>query len=163
MLVDFESLPDTSRIWIYQADRILTDSEILLIESKLKEFVSGWNSHGANLVSAFTIKNRIHVILGTNEEISSASGCSIDKSVNTIKTIANELGVDFFNRNLVFYEKNNVLEKLNFFDFKKGIKSGELIANTHFFDNTITTKIQLKHNWFVPVKESWLRNMLNLL
>jgi hypothetical protein len=163
MHIDFESLPDTSRIWIYQADRILNESEILLINNKLSEFVSEWNSHGTNLPASFSIKHNIFIIIAVNENDSSASGCSIDKSVNTIKSISDTLKVDFFNRNYIFILKNNTLEKSKLIDFKNDLKSGLISSETMFFDNTITTLYELKHNWLKKANESWLKNVLNLL
>lgn len=34
MLVDFNTLPEESRVWIYQANRSFTDEEIVELESK---------------------------------------------------------------------------------------------------------------------------------
>lgn len=161
MKVDFESLPDTSRIWIYQADRELTDDELEIASKMLSEFVISWNSHGTDLVSSFTIKNRLHIILGTNEEGSSASGCSIDKSVNTIKLISKNIGVDFFNRNIIYYFQENILSKTTVSEFKNLLKTGKLSVNTAFFNNTITEKSQLKSDWIIEANKSWLKNMIN--
>ena len=38
MVINFDELPENSRIWIYQSNRKLSDSEILLIEPKILTF-----------------------------------------------------------------------------------------------------------------------------
>ena len=38
MLVPFESLPDSSRVWIYQSNRSFTEEELVEIKQKLDEF-----------------------------------------------------------------------------------------------------------------------------
>ena len=53
MLVDFNTLPDDSRIWIYQANRTLTEDEVSEIETKLSKFIQEWTAHGANLNAGF--------------------------------------------------------------------------------------------------------------
>ena len=49
MLVDFNSLPETSRVWIYQCNRSLTENEISEISNKLDIFIENWTAHGSDL------------------------------------------------------------------------------------------------------------------
>ncbi len=44
----FKSYPDESRVWIYQADRNLTDDEALRITGQLQEFATQWTAHIIN-------------------------------------------------------------------------------------------------------------------
>lgn len=53
MYLSFEKMPSYSRLWIYQSDRELTDSEILSITTVLTSFVKNWESHGNSLISSF--------------------------------------------------------------------------------------------------------------
>ena len=48
MLVDFENLPEDSRIWIYQANRKLSGEEVEMINEKAKAFLVNWTAHGAD-------------------------------------------------------------------------------------------------------------------
>jgi len=56
MLVDFDSLSDTARVWIYQCNRALTEGELSEIEADIKEYLSGWVSHGSLIRSAFELR-----------------------------------------------------------------------------------------------------------
>ena len=49
MLVDFNSLPDDSRVWIYQCNRSFNSIESELITSKVIDFISNWEAHGKPL------------------------------------------------------------------------------------------------------------------
>ena len=49
MRVDFKNMPDNSRIWIYQSDRDLNESEISIIDDKTTTFLDSWQAHGKNL------------------------------------------------------------------------------------------------------------------
>ena len=46
MRVDFKNMPDNSRIWIYQSDRDLNESEISIIDDKTTTFLDSWQAHG---------------------------------------------------------------------------------------------------------------------
>ena len=56
MYVDFESLKESSRIWIYQSSREFTAQEISEIGVKLEGFINEWTRHGDNLKGSYEIK-----------------------------------------------------------------------------------------------------------
>jgi hypothetical protein len=49
MLVEFNTLPDYSKIWIYQSNRRLTTDELELITNRTKIFLEQWAAHGTGL------------------------------------------------------------------------------------------------------------------
>ena len=53
MLVAFDSLPDHAKVWVYQANRILAETEINEITAYLSEQVNIWESHGSPLQASF--------------------------------------------------------------------------------------------------------------
>ena len=85
MLVDFESLPDESRVWIYQANRSFTEEELEEISKKLDAFIEKWTAHGADLRAGYTIKYKRFLILALDQNSNAATGCSIDAYVNFIQ------------------------------------------------------------------------------
>ena len=62
MLVEFNSLPDTSRVWIYQANRSFTEGELQEISTDLDEFLSQWTAHGEGLKCGYEIRYRRLVV-----------------------------------------------------------------------------------------------------
>ena len=50
MIVDFKTMPDDSRIWIYQSNRDFNESEISVINDKTISFLENWQAHGLSLI-----------------------------------------------------------------------------------------------------------------
>ena len=45
MYVDFDTLNDNSRVWVYQSSREFNAEEVKTIAAKLKDFVNEWTRH----------------------------------------------------------------------------------------------------------------------
>ena len=119
MLVDFKLLSDSSKLWVFQSDKIISPSNQKILINEISPFLTDWSSHGAEIKSSFEIRYDLFLIISVDEEINSASGCSIDKLTKFIIQISNEIGVDFFNRLNVAYKSD--FEKINLIrlsDFK---------------------------------------------
>jgi hypothetical protein len=155
MVIDFDKLPDESRIWIYQANRKLSDEEVSAITNKTAEFLSQWTAHGANLEAGFEIRYNRFIIIGLNQANASASGCSIDASVRFIQSLEKELEVDLLDKmNVTFYNGKFIAHK-SLADFKKMAKARSVSPNTVVFNNLVNTKAEYKEHWEVPAKDSW--------
>ncbi|MEC8323799.1 MAG: hypothetical protein VXZ57_03925 [Bacteroidota bacterium] len=74
MTVEFSSLPQTARIWIYQCNRSFTLDEIQEISNKLQTFLEGWTAHGADLKAAFEIRYKRFIVIGLDQNQQLASG-----------------------------------------------------------------------------------------
>ena len=57
MYVNFNTLPQNSRIWIYQADREFTRVEVDLLQENAIAFIEEWTRHGAALKGSFAPEN----------------------------------------------------------------------------------------------------------
>ena len=55
MLIPFNKMPDHARVWVYQADRNLSDAEVQYIQQTLDFQLNNWAAHGAALVGAATV------------------------------------------------------------------------------------------------------------
>jgi len=155
MLVDFEKLPDHSRIWIYQSSRKLNDDEVAVLGEKLSEFLIHWTAHGQTLEAGFEIKYNRFIVIGLNQENASASGCSIDASVHFIQGLEKEFNTDFLDKmNVTYYSGDYIAYKpLN--EFKAMVKAKSVSKNTVVFNNLVNTKAEFLENWEVPAEESW--------
>lgn len=155
MLTDFNNLPDTSRIWIYQSNRKFTEEELEYIAAKTRHFLTQWTAHGANLEAGFEVKYDRFIVIGLNQENASASGCSIDASVHFILEIQEKMGVDLLDKmNVTFYNGKYIAHK-PLIDFRKMAKNKSVSANTIVFNNLVNTKAEYLEKWEVPAKDSW--------
>jgi hypothetical protein len=112
----FPELPDSSRIWLHLANRKLVASEEQFLKEQLTVFLDSWSAHGKRLQCNATILFSQYLIFSVDENIESASGCSIDSSVHFAKRMGSELGIDFFTRLEVLVVEGNETRLLSYFD-----------------------------------------------
>ena len=103
----FPNLPAHSRVWLYLADRKLDATEVNYVTEQMHHFLSNWSAHNKKLTCDGTLLFNQYIILAVNEDIESASGCSIDSSVRFVKSLGAELNLDFFNRIKVMVLEDN--------------------------------------------------------
>ncbi len=160
MIVDFKTMPDDSRIWIYQSNRDFNESEIVIINDKTTSFLDNWQAHGKDLECSYSIIDKRFIIIAVNESFNPIGGCSIDFSLQLIKDISNTIGIDLLNRLLVNLKIDNRLESLSLSDLKNKIKDGSFSPETIIFNTAINSKSELLNNFEIDVKSSWLSKFI---
>ena len=155
MLVDFNTLPEESRVWIYQANRSFTDQELSEIKEKLDVFIENWTAHGSDLQSGYTIEYKRFIIVALNQSLNTATGCSIDASVHFIQQLEKEYNVDLMDKMNVSYKQGAYVAYKSLLDFKKMAKDKAISKKTIVFNNLVTNIAEFKENWEVPASESW--------
>ncbi len=160
MFVPFETLPPHSRIWIYQSNKLFTAEQKQILSDTLLAFTESWTAHGAPMKASFQLPFDHFIVLAADEQSTSASGCSIDDSVRTIKAIGNQLQLDFFDRKSVPFLKNNTVQLVPLNDLKKEAASGSWGEGSATVDTLVATKGDLQH-WIVPAGQTWLKRYLS--
>ena len=160
MYVPFNQLSDDSRIWIYQANRKLSDEEKKFVDQALKDFCEQWVAHQVPLKTSYSIKHNQFIILGADEDYHQPSGCSIDSSTRTLKEIQNSLGIDLFDRTKVAFLNGNEVVTHPLTKLKPLFQSGELTGNSITFNNLVPSVGDLKCGWEIAVEKSWLAKYL---
>ena len=155
MLVDFKKLPEESRVWIYQANRSFTESEIAEIENKLNIFIENWTAHGSDLQSGYLIKYKRFIVIGLNQNLNKATGCSIDASVHFIQQLEKEYQVDLMDKMNVSYKQGDFIAYKSLADFKQMAKDKAISKNTIVFNNLVNNIAEFNEYWEVPASESW--------
>jgi len=161
MLVDFKTLQETARVWIYQANRSFTEQEIEEISSKLDTFIENWTAHGGDLHSGYEIKYKRFIVIGLNQNLNTATGCSIDASVHFIQQLEKEYNVDLMDKMNVSYKQGEFIAYKPLTDFRKMAKDKAVSKNTIVFNNLVANKAEYLENWEVPASESWHSRFLN--
>jgi hypothetical protein len=156
MYVPFELLPDHARVWVYQASRRLTDAEVEKVRSNQQVFCEQWEAHGQALHSSFKIEHNQFLVVGVDEGVHSASGCSIDGSVRILKGYHSELGVNFLDPSQVAFLLNSEVKLFPRLELKSLFESGQLNGATRTFNNLVATKAEFEKHWEIPVEKSWL-------
>ncbi|PCJ86026.1 MAG: ABC transporter ATPase [Flavobacteriales bacterium] len=153
--MNWKTLPPHSRVWIYQSNREFSDAEVNEINQKANEFVANWGSHGKELQAAIEVFHNRFVVVFVDEQHTSASGCSIDKSVHFMQQMEKDYGINLFDRMQVAYVDDEEI-KTSHLNELKALSFEEGLGETPIFNNLVATKAEFETNWEVPLKDSWL-------
>ncbi|MFT5860369.1 MAG: hypothetical protein ACI865_002482 [Flavobacteriaceae bacterium] len=145
--MEINDLSPNSKLWVYKSNRPMTSDEQSAIQSELNEFIPQWAAHGNQLFGASAIELDWFVILAVDESKSLASGCSIDSSVQFIRSAGKKFNIDFFDRMHVLIENKGALENIHF----------SKLADYHeckIYDPMIESVAEYQSSWLVNIKES---------
>lgn len=155
MLVDFKTLPETSRVWIYQCNRSFSDVEITEISLDLDAFLTSWTAHGNDLNAGYEIKYKRFIIIALDQSTQGATGCSIDASVRFIQELERKYNVMLLDKMNVSYKQGEFVAYKSLLDFKAMAKQKAISKNTIVFNNLVANKGEYLEHWEVPASESW--------
>lgn len=155
MLVNFDTLPEESRVWIYQCNRSFSDEELEEIETSLQEFVTKWTAHGKGLEASYKLVYRRFIVLALNQNVNTATGCSIDASVHFIQELEKKYEVDLLDKMNVSFKQGEFIAYKNLKDFRQMIKNKSVSAKTVVFNNLVSNVQEFNENWEVPASDSW--------
>jgi hypothetical protein len=156
MFVEFESMPDSSRVWLYQTNRKLTEAESETAKQFLKDSINSWVTHGMPMKGSFSLLHDRILLIAADVDFQSPSGCSIDSSTRWLKDLGASLGVDFFDRSIGYFDGSE-LQFFSFFEAKKNVQSGVLKADTQIVNHQIATMADVKNGFTVSAAESFLK------
>ena len=155
MLVTFKELPDESRVWIYQSNRIFTNKELNYIRAYSHDFLNKWTAHGSDLQAGIDIPYDRFIVIGLNESIKSATGCSIDSSVRFIQTIESKFNLVLLDKMNVTYRVNNNIDYTPLKNFISMAKKKLIHEDVIVFNNLVVNKKEYRTQWEVPASSSW--------
>jgi len=157
MYIRFDDIDFDSRLWIYQANRALTDHEVSLINQTLEAAIDGWEAHNQSLLAAVKVFHKRFVVIAIDESHEVPSGCSIDKSVHWLQELGGRLNVDFFDRSVAYLDADKNVQTMPVADVKRAVADEVIFSNTSVFDNLMTNKAQWMKRWKVPADQTWLK------
>jgi len=162
MLRELIALDNSSKVWIYQADREFSYDELDDIRELLFPFVDEWSSHGTNVPAYANVFHRRFLCFFADEsQMSGVSGCSIDSSVAFVRKIGEKFNVNFFDRLQYAYMEDEDIKIVHHNDLKEAVVTGKINQETLFFDNLVSTKEKFLKHWLSPLQDSWLIKMIN--
>lgn len=161
MFVPFEKLGPDAKVWIYQADRKLTGDEVEALREEAQNFINSWTAHGSDLQGSFKITYDQFLVLGVDEDFSKASGCSIDSSVNFVRSMESRFHISFLDRSKVALLIGDMVVLEDFNELKNKIRERVVKPDQITFNNFVTTKSELENAWQSRLEDSWLKKYIN--
>lgn len=157
MYVAFDTLPDTARLWVYAAGRPFTAAEKSLIEETAPGFLQQWTAHGKSLQAGYTILHDQFLLLAVNEAEHQASGCSIDASVNYVRSLEKELQLLLTDRSQVSFWQGDKVKTVKLPELKEAVTSGDIRPESTLINTLVATKGELQADWHKKAADSWLK------
>ncbi|MCF8464020.1 MAG: ABC transporter ATPase [Flavobacteriales bacterium] len=162
-LETFQGFAPNSRTWVYQASRNLTNAEASELKQLASGFAAEWKSHGAPLKAAADVLYNRFLVMMVDEDAGSASGCSIDSSVQQIRSIQQKLNINLLDRMDLAYLNSEVeVETVHASKVSDAYEHGALNEETTVFNNMVTSKTELESNWRIPLVKSWAGSRLKV-
>ena len=162
MLIPFNQMPDYARVWVYQVNRDLINSEVNTIQQILENQINAWAAHGADLAGAVQVLHNRFVIIAVDEMQNQASGCSIDASTRWLKELGLEMNLDFFDRSVAFIH-NETLKTTEIAKIKSLVTEGILTNDTLILNNLVSNIQEFKTNWNIRASESWMKRYFHVV
>lgn len=157
MYIRFDDINFDSRLWIYQANRSLTNHEVSLVNQTLEAAIDGWEAHNQSLLASGKVFHNHFVVIAVDESHEMPSGCSIDKSVHWLQELGGRLSIDFFDRSVAYLDAAKNVQTLPVAEVKQAIADEVITLNTPVFDNLVASKAQWMKRWKVPADQTWLK------
>ncbi len=156
MHVAFDHLPSRARVWVYQASQPLAKELLVPLLPRLAAFAEEWTSHGRQLAASVQFLHRQFLVIGLDEEVAGASGCSIDASVRFVQELEQQLGVALLEKSRMAFLADGKLRLLTRRELREAIAAGHITSETLYFNNTLATKRELDEQWPAPAGQTWL-------
>lgn len=160
MVRDLIALENTSKVWIYQADRDITYDELDDMRPEIFHFLEEWTSHSKDLLTYGNVFHRRFLAFFVDETFSGASGCSIDKSVNFVEHLGAKYKINFFDRNTFAYMQDDEIYFIRKELLKQAAAEKVFTNQTLFFDHLVPTKGDFLTRWIAPLETTWIKRFI---
>ncbi len=154
MLVDYNSLSDTSKIYIFPSNRKFYAEEFPEVLRRTEDFLQDFKG----MDSFFEIKYRRFLVL----LISDLTPLSIEQNdvlVSYIQSLEKEFKISLLDRVNVCFKQGEYVQMKEIPEFKKLIKNKGVSKNTVVFDNLISRKQEYDCCWESKAGESWISHL----
>lgn len=162
-------MPADARVWVYQSNRVLSDTEVSAVNNAGMQFVSGWKAHGANLTAGFDVVYNHFIVISIDETKVKAGGCSLDDAAHFINALEKHFNLNLLDRMAVAYRYgdeiktchlNNLIKELTLAGLHTENEVGGRAGDVIVFNNMVTTKNQFDKEWEIKLKQSWQSRVL---
>ena len=160
MYVDYNSLPEDSKVWVYPSDRKFYPNEIEEIEGKIKNFIENWKSDDENFKASYQFLYNRFIIFAVDVESYQLTNEDIDISVSFILELQETYHVSLLDKMNVCFKQGEFVQYKELKDFKKLLKNKALTGKSIIFDNLVSNKEDLDNHWELAIEDSWYNRFL---
>lgn len=152
----FESLPDSSRVWVYGASAELDARAAGVLLKQVDDYLENWKAHGAPLVSGRTWSENRFLTIAVDQEREGASGCSIDGLFRTLKSLEPQVGAQLVTSGLIYFRGNDgKVQSVTRDEFGALAAAGTIGRDTEVFDTSVITLGEWRGRFVSRAADSW--------
>jgi hypothetical protein len=160
-IVPFESLPDSSRIWVFGSDRPVTGDAATRLLAEVDQFLEEWRAHDQPLRCGRLWSDNRFLVVGVDQSDANASGCSIDGLFRRLQQLEREIGARLVGSGRVYYrDHSGVAQSVARADLDDLVARGELGPDTAVFDTSITDLGEWRERFERPARKTWVGELL---
>jgi hypothetical protein len=160
MFVDYKSISNDAKVWVYPSSRKFYPTEIPEIEQKLKEFVENWKLEDEHFKVSYQFLYDRFIILVADDSETVLTNADIDASVAFILQLQETYKVALLDKMNACFKQGEYVQYKELKDFKKLLKNKAVTAKTIIFDNLINNKEDLENYWELAIEDSWYNRYL---
>ncbi|MES2176591.1 MAG: hypothetical protein V4550_01905 [Gemmatimonadota bacterium] len=160
-VVPFESLPDSSRVWIFGSDHVLTEEGTKALLAGVDAHLESWKAHGAPLTVSREWRDGRFLVIGVDQSTEGASGCSIDGLFRALQQLERAVGANMVGGGRVFYrDAHGAVQSTTRAEVETLAHNGEITKDSVVFDTTLTDLGTWRACFERPAKETWVRDLI---
>ena len=159
MLIDYKSISNDAKVWIYPSSRKFYPTEIEEIEEKIKTFVENWKSDDETFKVSYQFLYNRFIILVAEDDVA-LTNLDIDASVTFILQLQETYKVELLDKMNACFKQGEYVQYKELKDFKKLLKNKSVTGKTIIFDNLVNNKEDLENYWELSIENSWYNRYL---
>jgi len=160
MLVEYSTISDTAKVWVYPSSRKFYPNEIEEVTQKIQSFIQNWKAGDENFTASFQFLYDRFIVLIADDEKSALQNVDIDASVAFILKLQEEYNVQLLDKMNVCFKQGKYVQYKELKDFKKLLKNKAVTGKTIIFDNLVVNNYDFKNFWEIPIEDSWYNRFL---
>jgi hypothetical protein len=159
MFVDYKSISNDAKVWIYPSSRKFYPTEIEEIEEKIKTFVENWKFDDEDFKVSYQFLYNRFIILVAEDDVA-LTNVDIDASVAFILQLQETYKVELLDKMNACFKQGEYVQYKELKDFKKLLKNKAVTGKTIIFDNLVNNKEDLENYWELSIENSWYNRYL---
>lgn len=160
-VVPFESLPDSSRVWVFGSDRPLDEDGTNALLKGVDAHLADWKAHGAPLTVARQWRDGRFLAVAVDQSTAGATGCSIDGLFRVLQSVQHQIGASLVGGGRVFFrDEHGAVQSAAQNELRSLSGEGSITQNSVVFDTSLTDLGTYRACFERPAKETWVGELL---
>ncbi|HEY0971192.1 MAG TPA: hypothetical protein VGE02_09515 [Gemmatimonadales bacterium] len=154
--VPFDTLPDSSRVWVFASTRALSDSDAARLLGEVDRFLERWHAHGTPLSSGRDWRDGHFLTIAVDQSTAGASGCSIDGLHRALHALESALETSLLGGGtLYFRDADGGVQGVSRAAFAGLAREGRVAGDTVVFDTAVDTLGEWRERFEHPARLGW--------